>query len=102
MVTCKGDSGLVACSRDNSLILNALLVSRRIRPEVVGSDVILKGDSVRLSDVVKNIGLYVDGRLSWRKQVSYVVSRNFSTLRLFYLFQRYTSIGILESILCDR
>jgi hypothetical protein len=48
-------------SRDNSLILNAsktqaLLVSRRIRPEDVGSDVILGGDSVRLFDVMKNLG----------------------------------------------
>jgi hypothetical protein len=52
-------------SRDNFLILNAsktqaLLFSRRIQPEDVGSDVILGGDSVRLSDVVKNLGLYVD------------------------------------------
>jgi hypothetical protein len=39
----------------------------------------------------ENLGLYVDGRLSWRKQVSYVVSRTFSTLRLLYRFQRYTS-----------
>jgi hypothetical protein len=48
-------------SPENSLILNAsktqaFLVSRRIRLE----DVILGGDSVRLSDVVKNLGLYVD------------------------------------------
>jgi hypothetical protein len=61
-------------SRDNSLILNAsktqaLLVSRMIRPENVSSDVILGSDSVTLSDVVKNLGLYVDGRLSWRKQI---------------------------------
>jgi hypothetical protein len=45
---------------DNSLILNAsktqvLLVLRRIRPANVGSDVILGGDSVWLSDVVKNL-----------------------------------------------
>jgi hypothetical protein len=83
-------------SRDNSLILNlsktqALLVSRRIRPKEVGSDVILGGDPVRLSDVVKNLWLYVDGRLNWKKQVSYVVSRTFSTLRLLYRFKRYTS-----------
>jgi hypothetical protein len=82
--------------RDNSFIFNtsktqALLVSRRIRSRDVGSDLILVGDSVRLSDVVKNLGLYVDGRLSWRKQVSYVVSRTFSTFRLLYCFQRYTS-----------
>jgi hypothetical protein len=60
--------------------IQALLVSRRIRTEDVSSDVIFGGDSVRLSDVAKNLGLYVDGRLSWRKQVSYVVSRTFSTL----------------------
>jgi hypothetical protein len=83
-------------SRDNSLVLNAsktqaLLVSRRIRPEDVSSDVFLGGDSVPLSDVVKNLELYVDGHLSWKKQVSYVVSCTFSTLRLFYRFQRYTS-----------
>jgi hypothetical protein len=40
-------------SRDNSLILNAsktqvLLVTRKIWPEDVGSDVILGGDSVRM------------------------------------------------------
>jgi hypothetical protein len=70
-------------SRDNSLI-------QRIRPKDFSSVVILGGDSVRLFDVVKNLGLYVDGRLSWRKQVSYVVSRTFSTLRLLYRFQRYT------------
>jgi hypothetical protein len=39
--------------------------------------------------VVKNLGIYVDGRLSWRKQVSCVVSRTFSTL--LYRFPRYTS-----------
>jgi hypothetical protein len=55
------------------------LVSRRIRPEDVGSEVILGGDSVRFSDVVKNLGLYVDGRLSWRKQVSFVVYFPFLT-----------------------
>jgi hypothetical protein len=82
-------------TRDNSLILNAsktqaLLISQRIRSKDFSSVVILGGDSVRLFDVVKNLGLYVDGRLSWRKQVSYVVSRTFSTLRLLYRFQRYT------------
>jgi hypothetical protein len=62
--------------RDNSLIFNAskmqgfLLVLRRTRPEDVGSAVILGCDLVMLSDVVKNLGLYVDIRLSWRKQVS--------------------------------
>jgi hypothetical protein len=44
-------------SHDISLILTAsktqpLLISRRIWPEDVSSDVILKGDSVRFSDVV--------------------------------------------------
>jgi hypothetical protein len=51
-------------SRDNSFTINAsktqvLLVSRRMRAEDVGCDVILGGDSVWLSDVVKNFGLYV-------------------------------------------
>jgi hypothetical protein len=86
-------------SRDNFLVLNAsktqvLLVSRRIRPEDVTSDVIWGGNSVWFSDVVKNLGLYEDGRLSWRKQVS----RTFSTL--FYRFQRYTSRDL--SNLCVR
>jgi hypothetical protein len=81
-------------SRIKFLILNAsktqaLLVSWRIRLEDVSCDVIWGGDSVWFSDVVKNLGLYEDGRLSWRKQVSYVVSRTFSTL--FYRFQRYSS-----------
>jgi hypothetical protein len=92
MVTCKG----FWIGRLYSLILNAsktltLLVSRRIRPEDFGSDVILGGDSVRLSDAVNNLVLYVDGRVSWRKQLcNYVVSRTFSTLCLLYRFQRYT------------
>jgi hypothetical protein len=65
-------------SRNSSLILNAsktqaLLVSRRIRQENVSSDVILGGDSVRLSEMVKILGLNVDCRLSWRKQVSCVL-----------------------------
>jgi hypothetical protein len=59
-------------SRDNFLILNVsktqvLLISLSIQSEDVGRDVILGGDSVRLYNVVKNLGLYVDGRLSWRK-----------------------------------
>jgi hypothetical protein len=77
---------MVARKMSQTLGTYALLVSRRIRPEDVGSDLILGGDSVRLSDVVKNLELYVDGRLSWRKQVSFVVSRTFSTLRLLYRF----------------
>jgi hypothetical protein len=92
--------------RDNSLVLNAsktqaLLVSRRIRTEDVGSDVFLGGDSVPLSDVVKNLGLYVDGRLSWRKQVSYVVFRTFPLCVCLIVF-RDIRPGILESILCVR
>jgi hypothetical protein len=60
-------------SHDNSLILNAsktqaLLVLRSIRPEDVSSDVILGGDSIWLSAMVRSLGLYVDGRLSWRKR----------------------------------
>jgi hypothetical protein len=49
--------------------MQALLISRRIWSEDVGSDsdVILGGNSVRLFDVVKNLGLYMDGRLSWKK-----------------------------------
>jgi hypothetical protein len=41
----------------------------------------------------QNLGLYIDNRLiwSWREQVSRVVSRTYSTLRLVYRFQRYTS-----------
>jgi hypothetical protein len=35
--------------------------------------------------------LYIDNRLSWREQVSRAVSRTYSTLRLLYRFQRYTS-----------
>jgi hypothetical protein len=74
-------------SRDNSFILNAsktqiLLVSRRIWPEDVGSDVILRGDSVRLSDVVKNLWLYVVGHLSWRKQGAETVAAIFKNLIL--------------------
>jgi hypothetical protein len=83
-------------AHDNSLTLIAsnvqgLLILRRIRSEYVRSDVILGEDSVWLSDVVKNLGLYMNARLIWRMQVSYVVSCTFSTLRLLYRFQRYTS-----------
>jgi hypothetical protein len=40
---------------------------------------------------VKNLGLYIDNRLSWRKQISRFVSRTYFTLWLFYRFQRYVS-----------
>jgi hypothetical protein len=66
--------------------MQALLTSRRIQSENVSSYGILGRHSVRLSDAVKNFG-----RLSWRNQVSYVVSCKFCTFRLFYRFQRYTS-----------
>jgi hypothetical protein len=48
---------------------------------------------------MKNLGLYSDNRLSWRKPVSRVVSRTYSTLRLLYRFQRYTSPGSAVEIL---
>jgi hypothetical protein len=36
-------------------------------------------------------GLYIDNQLSWREQVSGVVSRTYSTLWFLYRFQRNTS-----------
>jgi hypothetical protein len=48
-------------------------------------------DVVVFSDSVKNLGLYINDRLSWREQVSRVVSRTYSTFRLLYRVQRYTS-----------
>jgi hypothetical protein len=80
-------SMILDSSCDNSLIFNAsqtqfLLNSRMIMSEEVSSDVILGGDSVQLSDVLKNLGLYVDARFSWKRQVSYMISSTFSILRL--------------------
>jgi hypothetical protein len=46
-------------------------------PPLFSSDVILGGNSVGLSDVVKNLWLYVNGRLNWRKQVNYVCFSHF-------------------------
>jgi hypothetical protein len=38
----------------------------------------------RLGEKAWELGLYIDNRLSWREQVSRVVSRTYSTLRLLY------------------
>jgi hypothetical protein len=83
-------------SVDNSLVLNlsktqAILISRRDRGVIVEHPLTVAGVVVVFSDSVKNLGLYIDNRLNWREQVSRVVSRTYSTLRLFYRFQRYTS-----------
>jgi hypothetical protein len=48
-------------------------------------------DVVVFSDSVKNIGLYIDNWLSWREQVSHIVSRLYSTPRVLCRFQRYIS-----------
>jgi hypothetical protein len=55
-----------------------LLILRRIWLEDVSSDVILGGDTVRLSDVVKNLG--------WRKQVSYISFSNLFQFAFALLF----------------
>jgi hypothetical protein len=95
---------------DNSLVLNvsktqAMLISRRDRGVVVEHPPTVAGDVVVFSDSVKNLGLYIDNRLSWREQVSRVVSRTYSTLRLLYRFQRYTSrdlrIYLVRSLYTD-
>jgi hypothetical protein len=83
-------------SVDNSLVRNvsktqAMLIFRRDRGVVVEHPLTVAGDVVVFSDSVENLGLYFDNRLSWREQVSRVVSRTYSTLRLLYRFQRYTS-----------
>jgi hypothetical protein len=50
---------------------------------------------VQFSDVVKNLGLLIDSRLSWRNQVSHAVSRKYAILTLL---QRLSSgLGHLPS-----
>jgi hypothetical protein len=62
-------------SVDNSLVLNVsktqvMLICRRNRGVVVEHTLTVAGDVVVFSDSVKNLGLYIDNRLSWREQVS--------------------------------
>jgi hypothetical protein len=68
-----------------------MFISRRDLGVVVEHPLTVAGDVVVFSDSVKNLGLDIDNRLSWREQVSRVVSRTFFTLRLLCRFQRYTS-----------
>jgi hypothetical protein len=85
-------------SVNNSLVLNvsktrAMLISRQDRGVVIEHPLTVAGDVVVFSGWVKNLGLYmyIDNQLNRREQVSRVVSRTYSTLRLLYRFQRYTS-----------
>jgi hypothetical protein len=55
---------------DNALVLNVskmqtMLISRRDRGVVVEHPLTVAGDVVDFSDSVKNLGLYIDNRLSW-------------------------------------
>jgi hypothetical protein len=76
----------------NASKTQVLFNSQRYRSDDVSSVVILRGDSVRLSDVVKNLKLYVDGRLSWRRQVSFS--------HLFYFASRDLGISLVRSVDC--
>jgi hypothetical protein len=78
-------------SVDNSLLLNMSKTQASDRDLVVDHPLAVAGDVVVFSDSVKYLGLYIDNRLSWREQVSRVVSRTYFTLRLLYRFQRYSS-----------
>jgi hypothetical protein len=60
---------------------HAMFISRRNRGVVVEHPLFVSEDVVVFSDSVKNLGLYIDNRLSWREQVSRIVS-----LRLLYRF----------------
>jgi hypothetical protein len=53
--------------------------------------ILLSNVLVQFSDVVKNLSLLIDRSLSWRNQVSHVVSRTYATLRLLQRFQRFSS-----------
>jgi hypothetical protein len=55
-----------------------MLISRQDRGVVVDHSLTVAGDVVVFSDSMKNLGLYIDNRLSWREQVSCVVSRTYS------------------------
>jgi hypothetical protein len=70
---------------------HAMLISKRDRGVVTEHPLAVAGDVVVFSNSVKSPGLPFDNRLSCREQVRRVVSHTFSTLRLLYLFQRYTS-----------
>jgi hypothetical protein len=78
---------------DNSLVLNvsktqAMVISRRDCGVVVEHPLTVAGDFVVFSDSVKHLELYIDNQLSRMEQVSRIVSRTYSTLRLLYRFQR--------------
>jgi hypothetical protein len=80
------------CFVDNCLVLNvsktqAMLICRWDRG-VVEHRLTIDQDVVVSSDSVENLGLYIDNRLSWREQVSRVVSRMYFILRLIYRLQR--------------
>jgi hypothetical protein len=47
---------------------------------------VLNNIMIQFSDVVKNLGLLIDRRLTWRNQVSHVVSRNYAILTLLQRF----------------
>jgi hypothetical protein len=56
---------------------------------------VLNNEMVQFSDVVKNLGLLIDRRLSWRNQVSHVVNRKYVILTFL---QRFISgLGHLPS-----
>jgi hypothetical protein len=78
----------------------AMLISRRDRGAVLEHSLTVAGDVVVFSESER---MSFDNRLSWREQVSRVVSRTYPTLQLLYRFQRYTcafsyahGVGFLE------
>jgi hypothetical protein len=77
------------------LVLNpgetqSILISRRVSASEINL-VVLNIEMVQFSDVVKNLGLFIDRRLPWKNQVSHVVSRIYATLRLLQRFQCFSS-----------
>jgi hypothetical protein len=80
----------------NSLVLNpgqtqSILIGRRVSATEGVDPIVLNNEMVQFSDVVKNLGLLIDRRLSRRNQVSHVVSCPYATLRLLQRFQRFSS-----------
>jgi hypothetical protein len=78
MVACVNDDLARICSwsLENSLVLNpgktqSILISQRVRSFEEVDPIMLNNEMVQCSDVVKNLDLLIDHRLSWNNQVSH-------------------------------